>query len=259
MKHLPAPVTAFDAHMHVFDPRFPLSPNDGYLPEPFTVEDYRARIASLPVAMAGGAVVSASTQGFDQTYLLAALRALGPGWVGVTQLPVSAPDDQLRELDAAGVRALRFNLRRGGGEEPRHLVRLARRVHEVVGWHVEIYSDAAALTAWEPTLRALPAVSVDHLGLSAAGLPTLVRLAESGVRVKASGFGRVDFPVPEALRLLYDANPHSLLFGTDLPSPRAPRPFADSDLDCLTDVFDDSELRRVLSDNARELYRPADR
>lgn len=33
----------FDAHLHVIDPRFPLVPNGGYLPEPFTAEDYLER------------------------------------------------------------------------------------------------------------------------------------------------------------------------------------------------------------------------
>ena len=35
----------------------------------------------------GGAVVSGSFQGFDQSYLLDALDQLGPSFVGVTQLP----------------------------------------------------------------------------------------------------------------------------------------------------------------------------
>lgn len=39
----------FDAHLHIIDARFPLVPNNGYLPEPFTVADYRARTAHLGV------------------------------------------------------------------------------------------------------------------------------------------------------------------------------------------------------------------
>jgi predicted TIM-barrel fold metal-dependent hydrolase len=46
----------FDAHLHIVDPRFPLVASDGYVPEPFTVDDYRARTARLQVR--GGAVVS---------------------------------------------------------------------------------------------------------------------------------------------------------------------------------------------------------
>ena len=55
----------FDAHLHIIDPRFPLVENHGYLPEPFTIADYRRRTAHLDVN--GGAVVTASYQGTDQT------------------------------------------------------------------------------------------------------------------------------------------------------------------------------------------------
>ena len=30
----------FDAHFHIIDPRFPLVPNRGYLPDRYTVSDY---------------------------------------------------------------------------------------------------------------------------------------------------------------------------------------------------------------------------
>ncbi|TFI05303.1 2-pyrone-4,6-dicarboxylate hydrolase, partial [Kocuria rhizophila] len=72
----------FDSHLHIIDPAHPLVENRGYLPEPFTVADYRRRVSGLGIA--GGAVVSGSFQGFDQGYLIEALRALGPGFVGVT-------------------------------------------------------------------------------------------------------------------------------------------------------------------------------
>jgi len=39
----------FDAHLHIFEPAFPLPGNQGSIPEPFTVEDYRRRTASLGV------------------------------------------------------------------------------------------------------------------------------------------------------------------------------------------------------------------
>jgi predicted TIM-barrel fold metal-dependent hydrolase len=79
------PPVMFDSHLHVIDPRFPLVATSGFTPTPFTVADYRARTAGLPIA--GGAVVSGSFQGADQTYLLDALRRLGPRFVGVTRMP----------------------------------------------------------------------------------------------------------------------------------------------------------------------------
>ncbi len=46
-------MTVFDAHFHIIDPRFPLVPNNGYLPAKFTVDDYRERVD--PLDATGGA------------------------------------------------------------------------------------------------------------------------------------------------------------------------------------------------------------
>ncbi len=249
-----APQRVFDAHLHIIDPRFPLHANDGFLPGSFTVADYLERVNRLGII--GGAVVSGSFQGFDQTYLLAALRELGPGFVGVTQVPASVPDAEILRLAAAGVRAVRFNLRRGGSAAVEHLERLARRVHAVAGWHAELYIDAQDLPDLAQLLLTLPAVSIDHLGLTGAGLAHLLRLVENGVHVKATGFGRVDFDVPEALQALMAANPTALMFGTDLPSTRAPRPFLDQDLDLITRALGPRGAAAVLFNNAWQLYHP---
>ncbi len=247
------PRPLFDSHLHIIDPRFPLVENDGYLPPPFTVSDYRARTAAWPLV--GGAIVSGSFQAFDQSYLLAALRALGERFVGVTQLPPTVSDDEVLALAAAGVRGVRFNLRRGGSAAAADIGAMAARFHELAGWHAELYVDAAELGDLRRTLLELPAVCIDHLGLSRAGLPALLALVERGVRVKATGFGRVDFPVEAALRDLHAANPGALLFGSDLPSTRAPRPFADADIDRVGDALGDAGARAVLCDNALAFYR----
>lgn len=244
----------FDTHLHIIDNRFPLVPNNGYLPDPFTCEDYLDRMKGY--ALAGGAVVSGSFQAFDQAYLVHALNRLGPSFVGVTQVPATVTDDELLELDRAGVRAVRFNLKRGGSEEVGHLDAMARRVHELAGWHVELYVDSRELAGLYDTLAALPAVSIDHLGLSRAGFGTLLRLAERGIRVKATGFGRVDFDVRTALQSLHAANPEALMFGTDLPSTRAPRPYGDNDFALVAEALGDEGARRVFYGNAVRFYRP---
>ena len=243
----------FDAHCHIIDSAYPLIPNNGYMPEFFSVDDYQER--TRPLGIVGGAVVSGSFQGFDQTYLIAALNRLGPGFVGVTQLPASVTDTQLQTLDRHGVRALRFNLKRGGSEQLDQLESLAKRVHDCVGWHSELYIDSRELPAIETRLLRLPALSIDHLGLSHEGLPNLLRLAGHGVRVKACGFGRVDFALPGVLQQIHSANPHALMFGTDLPSTRAPRPFEDTDIVLLIDALGEDGAGRALWQNAREFYR----
>jgi predicted TIM-barrel fold metal-dependent hydrolase len=243
----------FDAHLHIIDPRFTLTPNQGYLPDAFTADDYLRRVSSLGVT--GGAVVSGSFQGFDQTYLLDALDRLGPSFVGVTQLPVSVPDEEILRLHAAGVRAVRFNLYRGGCERLTNLEHLSKRVHEVAGWHVELYVYSGQLVELEETLVRLPRVSVDHLGLSGSGFGTLLSLAEQGVQVKATGFGRIDFDPKAAMREICAANPDALLFGTDLPSTRARRPFRDEDVETVVEALGEDLAKKALQDNAVAFYR----
>lgn len=244
----------FDAHLHIIDPRFPLVANQGYLPPAFTVADYLG--AARPLGVTGGAVVSGSFQAFDQSYLLAALDALGPAYVGVTQLPESVTDAEILALAERGVRALRFNLRRGGSAGLPALEKLAQRVHALAGWHVEFYADARDLAEIRSRLAALPQIVIDHLGLSAEGLPTLLALAERGARVKATGFGRVSLDPAAALKAIAAVNPSALLFGTDLPSTRAPRPFAPEDITLLIEALGEEQARLALHDNAVALYRP---
>jgi predicted TIM-barrel fold metal-dependent hydrolase len=245
----------FDAHVHIIDPRFPLVENHGYLPEPFTVPDYRSRVATLEgLSVDGGAVVTASYQGTDQEYLKTALAELGPGWVGVTALGDDVTDKEIVDLDALGVRAVRFNLRRGA-TDLRQLADLANRAFDLAGWHAEFYVDATLLLSLEPVFAKLPAVSIDHLGMSTRGLPYLLNLVDRGVRVKATGFGRTTISdVGDVLRQIHAVNPQALMFGTDLPGTRARRAFEIHDLDVIADAVGD-DLPAVMGGNARAWYR----
>jgi predicted TIM-barrel fold metal-dependent hydrolase len=244
----------FDSHLHIIDGRFPLVPNQGYLPPGFTCEQYLQQAKTIGIT--GGAVVSGSFQAFDQSYLLSALATLGPSFVGVTQLPAVVSDQELLDLHQRGVRAVRFNLKRGGSATLNELESLAIRVHDVTGWHVELYVDGTLLPELMPTLLKLPRIAIDHLGLLRAGLPALYRLVERGARVKATGFGRLDFDPAPAVRQIVSIDPGALLFGTDLPSTRAPRPFSQDDLFLLQQELDTDAVDRVLYLNAIELYRP---
>ncbi|MFZ2510469.1 MAG: amidohydrolase family protein [Gordonia sp. (in: high G+C Gram-positive bacteria)] len=243
----------FDAHLHIIDPAHPLVKNNEFLPDPFTVADYRARIDGLGIA--GGAVVSGSFQAFDQGYLLDALRALGPTYVGVTQIPRDTRDHRIRELDAAGVRAVRFNVARGGSAALDDLEHLARRVHDLVDWHAELYLDSRTIdNDLAHRIAALPAASIDHLGMHADGLPNLLRLVEQGVKVKATGFGRVELDPAAVITAIIDVDPSALMVGTDLPSTRAKRPFQDEDFECIARVLDAEQTAAVFWGNAAAFY-----
>lgn len=237
----------FDAHLHIVDPAYPTVPNAGYEPEPFTAADYRAAVDGLGVE--GGAVVAGSFQQ-GTAWLEAALGALGPSFVGIARLAEDVSDDEVRRLDALGVRAVRFALRRGD----RLNVGLARRVWAVAGWHAELYVDARDLPRLP--LAALPRVTIDHLGLSAEGLPHLIEAARAGAFVKATGFGRLDLDPADAIRQLVEVRPEAVVFGTDLPSTRAPRPFRPSDVALVRDALPADLADAVLFRNAHALYRP---
>lgn len=244
----------FDSHLHIIDPRFPLVENQGYLPPAYTLADYLT--AAQPLGVTGGAVVSGSFHGFDQSYLLAALAELGRGWVGVTQVPASIPDEEIARLSQAGVRAMRFNMFRGRIDSVDELVSLATRAHAAGRWHPEIYADAAALKPYVPMLQKLPMpLVIDHLGMTEAGLPVVLDLVSAGAKVKATGFGRVQMDVPRALEAIARRDPAALVFGTDMPSTRAQRPFEPEDMFLIRRVLGDDLANRVFWDNARAAYR----
>ena len=246
----------FDSHLHIIDPHFPLVANAGYLPESFTVGDYLKRTDSFGIR--GGAVVSGSFQAYDQGYLVDALSGLGSGFVGVTQLPPGTSAGEIGRLHELGVRALRFNLRRGMRLDLDEMIRLALLAFEVAGWHAELYVDSRELPDLAKLTNALPRLCIDHLGLSRAGFPNVMRLVERGAWVKATGFGRLDRAPTEAMLAISGINPDALLFGTDLPGTRAPTPCTGSDLELLCEALaDESLVRKVLFDNAIALYRPA--
>lgn len=243
----------FDSHLHVIDPRFPLVPNRGYLPPSFTCDDYRQSMQAHQLL--GGVVVSGSFQANGRAYLLDALQTLGKGFVGVVQLESGFQDQDILALNRQGVRALRFNVHRGGSHVLRDITDTAMRIYELCEWHVELYVDARLLGSLHSMLTALPAVSIDHLGLSQHGFSDLLRLAERGVRVKATGFGRCNMDVARALKELHAVNPAVLMFGSDLPSTRAPRPFQESDIRLIVDTLGEVESQRVLWRNGMEFYR----
>lgn len=241
----------FDSHFHIIDSRFPLVRNNGYLPPEFTATDYLRSVSDLGVA--GGAVVSGSFQAFDQSYLLDALATLGPMFVGVANIAETTSNDELLRLAEAGVRGVRFNLYRGGSEQMESISSLGRRAWDVAGLHVEFYLDANDLVELEPVIAALPKVSIDHLGMTSVHRDVLLRLVSRGVRVKATGFGRVQLDVASTIRELHKENPEALMFGTDLPSTRARVPFHPGDVELVADILAE-DMSLALYDNGAHFY-----
>lgn len=242
----------FDAHFHIIDPRYPLFENNGYLPPSFVIEDYREQTKEFNVI--GGAIVSGSFQAFDQEYLIDSLSILGNNYFGVANIPTDIHIRDLSRLKEANIVAVRFNLKRGGSEGLNNLEHLSNRLFDQFGWHTELYVDSKDLRNLRNKLKAIPKFSIDHIGLSKEGLPELYYWVEQGTKIKATGFGRVDFdPIP-VLRKIYNLNPDALMFGTDLPSTRANTPFSKADIFLIKEHFTEEEQGKIFFKNAYAWY-----
>lgn len=98
----------FDAHFHIIDFDFPIIENQSYTLPNYVTSDYQKETTDLNIL--GGEIVSGSFQGFNQDYLLKALKQMGPAFCGVTQLPFTVTDDEILNLHNNGVRALLLGL-----------------------------------------------------------------------------------------------------------------------------------------------------
>ncbi len=243
----------FDAHFHIIDPRFPLIENQGYLPPEFKTEDYKSKWDNHELI--GGAIVSGSFQGFDQRYLIDSLQDFGDSFFGVANIHPEIRDSEIEKLHKAGVRAVRFNLKRGGSAGIKDVNYLSHKLFAEYVWHSEFYIENKDLNGLNSLLREIPAFSIDHLGLTRDGIKDLYALVERGVKVKATGFGRVDFDPIEIMKTIQKINPEALLFGSDLPSTRAPKLFSFGDMDLIKDNFDEDDRRLIFSENALKWYK----
>lgn len=242
----------FDSHFHIINPKYPLFENNGYLPPDFTIENYQE--ATKNFGIKGGAIVSGSFQKFDQEYLVDSLNKLGKNYFGVANIPMEMKQNDLGRLDKSNIVAVRFNLKRGGSEGVSNLVKLSNRLFDKYNWHSELYVDSKDLKELNPILMEIPKFSIDHLGLSKEGVLDLYYWAEKGAKIKATGFGRIDFdPIP-VLKKINEINPSALMFGTDLPSTRAKIPFAVKDIELIKENFTEHEQQNIFYNNAKEFY-----
>jgi len=269
------PAGAVDAHCHVFGPgaQFPYAAERKYTPcdapsaKLFGLRDY--------LGFERNVIVQATCHGSDNRALAAALRAAAGRARGVATVGAAVTDRELAELDAAGVRGVRFNfVKRLVDATPRELLlEIARRVAPWE-WHVVIYFEAAELPELYDFFAALPAtVVVDHMGRPDVSRPVdgpefelFVRLMREHPNIwskvscpdRLSRRGPPDYAdvVPFARRLV-ETFPERVLWGTDWPHPNLrPRMPDDGDLvDFIPQIATSATLQwRLLVDNPMRLY-----
>lgn len=156
-----APPGACDAHMHIYDARFPhRAPVVGHA----TVDDYRRLQARTGTQRT--VVVTPRVFWTDNAVTLDAIRQLGIDRArGVAVVRSDVSDAELQALHAGGIRGIRFTL-----YVPDHAVvgfdmveELAHRVH-ALGWHVQLHWTANQIVEHRDLLHRLPSTIVfDHL------------------------------------------------------------------------------------------------
>jgi 2-pyrone-4,6-dicarboxylate lactonase len=267
------PPHAVDAHCHVFGPaaRFPFSPARKYTPcdagkeQLFALRDF--------LGFERNVVVQATCHGSDNRAMEDALLTAGGRARGVALVETNVSDDELKRLDAAGVRGVRFNfLRRLVDSSPRdQFMQVARRIADL-GWHVVVYFEAPDLDELRPFLTSLPTeVIVDHMGrpdvrggVDGPAFAKFLRLMENEkFWVKVSGPERLtvagppyDDIVPFARRLV-ESYPDRVLWGTDWPHPNLTSHMPDDGhlVDVIPRIAPTPALvQQLLVDNPTRLY-----
>src|SRR5215470_11491962 len=159
-----APANAADCHMHIYDPRFPESnPRPGQNPKNATVSDYR--LLQKRTGTTRVVVVQPRNYATDNRVTVDALSQLGASARGVAVVHPTITDTELKSLNEAGIRGIRFSLGGANAVVTWDMVEsLSKRVNEL-GWHVQFNVDGEDIEAHADLLRRLPSQMVfDHLG-----------------------------------------------------------------------------------------------
>jgi D-galactarolactone isomerase len=252
-------MSACDSHIHINDLA--------------DVEAYRRAQAAQCTSHV--VIVTPRVHVTDNAITMGAIAALGlhkARGVGVVRPDVT--DAKLREMDAAGIRGIRFTVFQPVGQvvtidmiEP-----LSKRIAPL-GWHVQLHMRAAQVVEHAAMLERLPSTIVfDHMGRvpveeggAHPAFGVIRRLIDRGrTWVKLSGpyledpegGPRFESVTPLA-RAWIAAAPHRVVWGSDWPHPLAPdpKPKGRELIDLLDDWAPDAPTRtRILVDNPSELY-----
>lgn len=221
-------MAAWDCHVHVFEPAYPLAAVRAYTPAEATIGELRQHLQRVG---AGHAVlVQASPHGSDNRGVLDALDVLGREHRAVIAPAPDLDASRLRDLRARGVRGLRLNplgrIERVSDAIVRQ-VRDSGRLAAEAGLVLELAATPRAILALAGEIAALRCdVALPHLaGLPTRGLPLdladrlMALLVERRVWVKVSGTERFDAPerVAASVHALMVAMPDRLVWGSDWP------------------------------------------
>ncbi|VIO65661.1 4-sulfomuconolactone hydrolase [Bradyrhizobium ivorense] len=281
------PPGACDCHTHIHgDPeKFPFYAGRVYTPELASPEEMSALHKALKIERV--VIVTPSIYGPDNSSTLFGMTARGATARGVAVIDDKTSESELDAMQKAGFRGIRLNLATGGVNDPnvgRQRFSAAVERMKARGWHVQLFTSLAMITAIKELVAASPVpVVFDHfggaeaaLGVGQPGFADLVELVKSGkAYVKVSGAYRASKRGPDyedaapLAQALIAANAERIVWGTDWPHPDSVTP-AGKKISDVTPLFqiDDGRLlnqlavwapdaavrKRILVDNPARLY-----
>ena len=269
------PKGAVDAHCHVFGPasKFPFAPERKYTPCDAS-KDQLFELRNF-LGFERNVIVQASCHGTNNDALEDALLSSNNLARGVAVVSPDITDSDLKRLDAAGVRAVRFNfLKRLVDNAPRDIFHnIAKRIANL-GWHVVVYIEAEDLEDLVPFLQSLPTdIIFDHMarpdvtaGLNSPNFTLFQKIMENEkFWCKTSCPERLSKEGPEKnysdilpfMGLLIKNYSERVLWGTDWPHPNMKSHMPDDGklVDILEEIAPTPELqRKLLVDNPTRLY-----
>jgi D-galactarolactone isomerase len=266
---LQAPAKAADCHIHIYDARYPHS---GHLVANGTAADYR--LLQKRVGVERVVIVTPRCYETDNTVTTDAIRELGiDNARGVGVLRPTVTDAELKQLDDAGIRGIRFTV----GDPKTAVVSidmiepLAKRIAEY-GWHVQLNMPCDKIVEHAGMLRRLPTAMVfDHLGKPPVDLGVkhpshaIIRdlLDRRRAWVKISGaymntqVGPPTYADATAVAQVFvRAAPERCVWGSDWPHPGPKVKPDDAVLFDLLGVWapDAATRHRILVTNPQDLY-----
>ena len=172
----PMPPGAINTHCHVN--------SNGMTPFPWS-EDRKYDPAFAPwrkleeldnrLGFFGEVIVAATCHGTDNGYLLNALKRANGRALGVAFVETNISDEALIDLDAAGVRGVRYSYvkRLTNPPPPQEMVTMANRLKQLRrqkalknDWHIDLYCEPGDLKDLEPHIKAIPtSVVFDHMAV----------------------------------------------------------------------------------------------
>ncbi len=270
-----APAGAVDAHCHVFGPaaKFPFALERKYTPYDAPKEKLFALRDFL--GFQRNVIVQASCHGTDNAATIDAMLNSKGMARGVAVVKPTISESELKEMDKAGMRGVRFNFlpRLVDTTTPYEVyVNVAKKIAPL-GWHTVVYFEAPSLNNITPLLKALPTTIVlDHMsipdvkkGVDHPDFQAYIRLLDENEKiwVKVTGPERIsaegppyDDVVPFA-RALVERFTDRVLWGTDWPHPNMTMHMPDDGV--LTDLIPKiaptpAQQKALLVDNPMRLY-----